>query len=120
MDAYKVEQLLSVIRAVHAERGDDVCWMDIDRIFVAAGLPVPDRRVGDKAAMKKNCERFIDTMCVGGKWPTYAELEQTISDLRETFKAAVDTFPQDIVMPPRLRAWWTGLYHLLTTAGDPR
>lgn len=67
-------RVLAVVRAVHAEFGDDVCWMAIDRIFVAAGLPVPDRAVGDKFAMLKNCTRFIDTKCAGGQWESYADV----------------------------------------------
>lgn len=52
--------------------------MDIDLIFKAAGLCVPDRKVGDKEAMKANCARYIDTMCGGGDWPTYQELTAAI------------------------------------------
>lgn len=70
--------LLDVILDVHSQRGDDVCWMDIDRIFLAAGLTVPDRAVGDKTAMKRNCDRFIDTMCSGGPWTSYAQLESLV------------------------------------------
>ena len=69
------DRLLAVIREVHGQYADDLCWMDIDKIFAAAGLPVPDRRVGDKAAMLANCSRFIEAMCQGGKWPSYKELE---------------------------------------------
>jgi hypothetical protein len=77
-------KLLHVVREVHAARADDLCWMDIDRIFAAAGLPAPDRRAGDKFAMLKNCARFIDTMCAGGKWRTYAQLEEDVARLTET------------------------------------
>lgn len=75
------DELLRVVREVHAERVDDLCWMDIDRIFAAAGLPVPDRSVGDKAAMLSNCSRFIDTMCQGGRWRSYRELEGSVAEL---------------------------------------
>ena len=74
-------RLLSVIRDVHSQNADDLCWMDIDRIFAAAGLPVPDRTVGDQAAMLKNCERFIGVMCQGGHWKSYRELEERIAEL---------------------------------------
>lgn len=86
MDKEQVDNLLKVIREVHSQRADDLCWMDIDRIFAAAGLPVPDRRVGDKAAMKVNCNRFIDTMCSGGGWKAYAELEARISELESALQ----------------------------------
>jgi hypothetical protein len=74
--------LLKVIEQVHSQHADDLCWMDIDLIFKAAGLSVPDRRVGCKVAMKKNCERFIDTMCSEGVWKSYAELEVENEELR--------------------------------------
>lgn len=68
--------LRDVIFDVHEQHGDDLCFMSIDRIFAAVGLPVPDRKVGDKAAMLANCRRYIDVMCQGGQWKSYAELEE--------------------------------------------
>jgi hypothetical protein len=82
MNGPSYANLLKVIQEVHAERGDDVCWMDIDKIFVAAGLTVPDRRVGDKEAMLKNCKLFIDNMCAGGKWKSYLELERELAEVK--------------------------------------
>jgi hypothetical protein len=73
-----LERLMAVIKDVHSQYADDVCWMDIDKIFEAAGLPVPDRRVGDKEAMKRNCAVFVDTMCQGGAWKSYRELEDEL------------------------------------------
>lgn len=78
--------LLQTIKEVHSQHADDLCWMDIDRIFVAAGLPVPDRKVGDKKAMKRNCDRFIDIMCQAGGWQSYVELEAE----RDIFKSALE------------------------------
>jgi hypothetical protein len=74
-----LESLMAVIRTVHRQRGDDTCWMDIDHIFAAAGLPVPDRKVGDKFAMIRNCGRFIETMCADGQWLSYADLEKALA-----------------------------------------
>lgn len=71
----QIAALLATIEEVHSQYTDDVCWMDFDRIFIAAGLPIPDRRIGDKGAMLWNCSRFIDRMCKGGDWPSYTELE---------------------------------------------
>lgn len=88
MSELNVDLLLKTIREVHAQHADDLCWMDVDRIFVAAGLSVPDRRVGDKEAMKANCARFIDTMCQGGQWRSYAELEAENARLRDALRAA--------------------------------
>lgn len=79
----KYDKLLGVINQIHSQKGDDHCWMDIDLIFKAVGLPVPDRKVGDKEAMKANCCRYIDTMCAGGEWPTYQELLDENKRLKE-------------------------------------
>lgn len=81
-----LEDLMDVIRKVHLQFADDTCWMDIDKIFAAAGLPVPDRRVGNKEEMKVNCARFIDTMCKGGEWPSYVEIETELISLRKAYK----------------------------------
>lgn len=79
-----LNKLLDVIRGVHADHGDDLCWMGADDINRAAGLPVPDRRVGDKVAMFKNCERFVTQLCSGGgPWPSYKDLEEENARLRD-------------------------------------
>src|SRR6266850_414188 len=72
--ASQYTKIMDSILEVHKAQGDDNCWMDIDKIFKAAGLPVPDRTVGDKKAMHDNCARFIETMCAGGEWKSYAAL----------------------------------------------
>lgn len=72
-----------VIDKVHQQHADDLCWMTIDEIFKVAGLPVPDRNVGDKKAMLANCSRFIDQMCSEGGWLSYAELEAENSRLKK-------------------------------------
>ena len=84
-----LEHVIGVIADVHKQRADDLCWMDVDKIFAAAGLPVPDRRVGDKAAMLANCGRFIETMCAGGGWKSYAELEGERGRLADVVAAAL-------------------------------
>lgn len=81
-----IDHLLETIEDVHKQHADDCCWMDADRIFVAAGLPVPDRSVGDKFAMVKNCVRFIDVKCSGGTWKSYAELEAENEQLRRELR----------------------------------
>jgi hypothetical protein len=79
--------LLAVIKDVHGQRADDLCWMDIDRIFTAAGLPVPDRSVGDKDAMLKNCERFVRDHCIGKvSWQSYADLEAERNTYRDALR----------------------------------
>ena len=71
----RVSVLEAAIKDHHSQRADDRCFLDDDRLYTAAGLPPCDRRVGDKAAMLHNCERFIDRRCEGGGWPSYAEIE---------------------------------------------
>lgn len=74
--------LLEAVREHWSQRADDRCWEDDDRLYAAAGLPPVDRRVGDKAAMLENCQRYIDRRCEGGGWPTYRELEAELARLR--------------------------------------
>lgn len=98
-----VYNLLAVIKDVHSQQGDDLCWMDIDRIFKATGLEVPDRSVGNKVLMLSNCALFIETMCKGGKWLSYQELLAENARLR----TKVESLEQEIVAlqemynPPR-------------------
>ncbi len=72
------DRLLDAIRDVHAQHADDLCWMpaDVNKIFVAAGLPPQDLRVGDTEAMRRNCDRYIACLQNGGPWISYAELEK--------------------------------------------
>lgn len=74
--------LQRAIEAHHAQKADDRCVEDDDRIYEAAGLPPCDRRVGSKEDMLRNCERFIDRRCEGGHWPSYVELEAERDALR--------------------------------------
>lgn len=69
------DALRVAIKTHHSQKADDRCILDDDRLYAAAGLPPCDRRVGDKAAMLKNCERFIERRCESGGWPSYAQLE---------------------------------------------
>lgn len=65
----------------HSQKADDRCIFDDDELYAAAGLRPPDRRVGDKCEMLKNCARFIEKRCEPGGWPTYKELEQERDEL---------------------------------------
>jgi hypothetical protein len=76
------DRLAAAVREHHSQRADDLCWMDDDKLYEAAGLPPRDRRVGDKAAMLENCRRFIERRCEGGGWPTYREVEAQRDALR--------------------------------------
>ncbi len=72
------DRLLVAIVEHHAQKADDRCIEDDDRLYAAAGLPPCDRRVGDKAAMLANCARFIERRCESGDWRSYADLEALI------------------------------------------
>lgn len=80
MTIYEAIDLLDVIKGVHRQHADDLCWMpaDVNRIFEAAGLPKQDLRVGDRAAMLRNCERYVACLEEGGPWKSYQELELVV------------------------------------------
>lgn len=74
------DRLLGAIKYHHAQHADDLCWQDDAALYAAAGLPPRDCRVGDKEAMLRNCERFVELRCkVGGPWLTYEELEKRLA-----------------------------------------
>lgn len=78
------ERLKDAIRMHREQKADDRCIEDDDRLYAVLNDGIKcDRRVGDKAAMLHNCERFINNRCESGKWPTYAQLEQRIKELEE-------------------------------------
>lgn len=77
------DRLRDAIRTHRAQKADDRCIEDDDRLYAALGDGVPcDRRVGCQAAMLANCKRFIENRTEGGGWPTYAELEAERNRLR--------------------------------------
>jgi hypothetical protein len=79
----RIAELEAAIRRHRDERSDDRCWRDDDRLYEVLGDGIKcDRRVGDKAEMLKNCERFIENRCESGGWRTYAELEAELIQLR--------------------------------------
>ena len=86
------ERVMAAIRSVHAEHADDLCWMpaDVNRIFEAAGLPPQDLRVGDRAAMRRNCDRYVDALYDGGPWRSYGELEAEEVRLRGMVNVLAD------------------------------
>lgn len=84
-----VFSLMQTIYDAHKQRADDICWMDMVKIFAAAGLPAPDPRIGDPVAMKKNCGRFVDTLQAGGPWKSYAELMEWVAWLISNLNASL-------------------------------
>ena len=87
---FNLRDLLRTILDVYDAHADDLCWMDVDKIFAACGLAVPDRRVGDKIAMLANCARFIDSYCKDGGWPTYVELEAELAQYKRQCAALAE------------------------------
>jgi hypothetical protein len=82
--AARIVELEEAIRTHRDQKADDRCIEDDDRLYAVLNDGVVcDRHVGDKAAMLRNCERFISNRCLSGKWPTYAELEERIRLLIE-------------------------------------
>lgn len=77
--------LRRAIKTHRAQKADDRCIEDDDRLYavLADGIKC-DRRVGDKAAMLRNCDRFIDRRCQSGGWRSYAELEVEIRRLKKS------------------------------------
>jgi hypothetical protein len=77
------KRVLSAIKYHHGQKGGDRCFLDINRIYTAAGLPPGDFKVGNKFEMAKECLNFIDKDCInGGFWTSNAELTETIVRLR--------------------------------------
>jgi hypothetical protein len=80
------EYITNLIKAVEdhrAQKADDRCIEDDDRLYETLGDGIRcDRRVGSKEEMLKNCARFINRRCQQGHWPTYAQLEEQIADLK--------------------------------------
>lgn len=86
-----------------SQKADDRCIEDDDRLYEALGDGIKcDRRVGDKAAMLRNCERFVNQRCeAGGPWKSYAELEAENEMVR-----AVTEFIQDVCNCCQLLDGW--------------
>ena len=78
----RIKELEDAIKSHRAQKADDRCIEDDDRLYAVLKDGIKcDRRVGDKAQMLKNCQRFIERRCEAGGWPTYADLEKRIEEL---------------------------------------
>lgn len=111
--AKELKLLRAAIVEHHSQKADDRCIEDDDRLYAAAGLPPCDRRVGDKAAMLRNCERFIDNRCQPGGWPTYAELEAELASTRSQVKAVESAAKNVGRMLEELRKTFNNLREIL-------
>lgn len=106
--ADEVERLHAAIIDHRAQRGDDRCWTDDQKLYAVLGDgDQGDNRVGDKAAMLKNCDRFLTNRCEGGgPWKTYAELEAENAVLKARLPdPETETFVPYKDMPER--NWYT-------------
>lgn len=85
--AMVIGKLRRAISEHRRQKADDRCIEDDDKLYAALGDGVLcDRSVGSKEAMLKNCARFIERRCIGGEWPTYAELEAKVQELEARLK----------------------------------
>lgn len=104
-----VERLKETIRKHRSQKADDRCVEDDDELYAVLGDGIKcDRRVGDKAAMLRNCERFISNRCEGGGWKSYAELEAENEHLKEAIATVLlrlsdSGLPTDIANTQTLR-----------------
>src|ERR1044071_4528446 len=77
----RIEQLEKAIREHRAQKADDRCIEDDDKLYATLGDGIRcDRRVGSKEEMLANCQRFIERRCEAGGWPSYAELEGALEE----------------------------------------
>lgn len=85
--ANRIIALEAAIKTHRSQKADDRCIEDDDALYEALGDGIKcDRRVGDKAAMLRNCERFINNRCEAGGWPTYAEIEKALEAFLEPMR----------------------------------
>lgn len=104
------DRLRAAIVTHHAQHADDLCYLDDDILYTAAGLPARKPQIGDPKAMLRNCKRFIRQRCFGGgPWKSYAELEAEIAGLTAKVADARWYFgcpscgedhPEDVMCPP--------------------
>lgn len=77
-------KLKDAIRNHRDQKSDDRCWLDDQELYKVLGDGnLGDNCVGDKDQMLKNCERYLINRCQGGKWATYAELEEKVTELEK-------------------------------------
>lgn len=89
----KLQRTYEAVVYAHAQVGDDNCWMDITKVYEAAGLPPKDKSVGNPAAMLLNCEHYLNHVCTGGgPWISYRELLEENRRLKKQLERIHDTF----------------------------
>jgi hypothetical protein len=82
------QRLRAAIHEHRSQWADDRCWLDDQKLYAVLGDgDLGDNTVGDPAAMRRNCDRFIAQRCAaGGAWRSYAELEAENAQLRLRLK----------------------------------
>lgn len=78
--------LAAAIRKHRGQKGDDRCWMDDQELYRTLGDgDLGDFTCGDKAAMLKNCDRYVNNCVIGGgPWKSYEELLEEKGQLEYT------------------------------------
>lgn len=72
----RINELEGAIKKHRAQKADDRCIFDDDELYAVLEDGIKcDRRVGCKADMLKNCERFIENRTEEGGWKSYSDLE---------------------------------------------
>lgn len=61
----RVEFLESEIRYAVTQQGDDLCWLDVYRRLAASVGIEFDPRLCEPREMRKNCDKFIDSIYSG-------------------------------------------------------
>lgn len=80
----ETQRLQDAILTHRAQKADDRCIEDDDRLYAALQDGIScDRAVGSKEEMLRNCQRFIENRCVVGTWVSYAALEEQNRRLQE-------------------------------------
>lgn len=65
-------------------RADDRCWLDDQELYKVLGDGnLGDFHVGDKQAMLRNCERFLESRCMEGRWKSYEQMERERNHYRD-------------------------------------
>ena len=97
--------LRNAIREHRAQKADDRCIEDDDKLYAALGDGIKcDRRIGNPCAMLENCKRYIERRTEPGGWATYAELEQLLRETREWLNSNRIVRPENIELIAKIDA----------------
>lgn len=75
--------LEQAIREHRAQKADDRCWEDDQKLYAALGDgDLGDNTTCDPCVMLENCKKFILHRMEGGSWPSYQQLQQEVTLLK--------------------------------------